>query len=116
MWLLRKLHWRGIRDGWFSLFLFFEGVGLVVQRFWSDVAADDQDTVVEGRGLARVEGEVQKRSLGFEAVRAERVNGEETVVSSVPVGRVVGVTGVVKDRDGFSLAVGCGAGKLAPLS
>src|ERR1017187_2319046 len=49
-------------------------------------------------------------------MHAERVDGKEAIVAGVPVGGVVGVSGVVQDGDGFSLTVGGGAGQLAPAA
>src|ERR1017187_2108066 len=94
-------------------------VGFIVSRCRtrrSDGAADEQDAIVEGRRLALVKGEVQGWPLGLEPVRAQRVDGKKAIVAGVPVGWVVGVSGVVEDRNGFSLAVGGGARELAPLA
>src|ERR1039458_9613051 len=112
----RSLRWREIHGAWASLFLAVERVGLMVEGFRSDGAADEKDAIVEGRRLALIKGEVQGWPLGLEPVRAQRVDGKKAIVAGVPVGWVVGVSGVVEDRNGFSLAVGGGARELAPLA
>ena len=86
------------------------------------VAFVDDDSVVEGCGLALLPGVGAGLVLkmGFcEVSGAERVGGIESVASDVPVGGMVEVSGSVENGDADGLAVYCAdvvtpGGPLAP--
>src|SRR5882757_10911498 len=96
----------GLRVETISLFVHIGGRGCTSHQ---------QDTMAKGHGLIFVEREVERRGFGVEDVLTEWVGGEEAIATRVPVGRVVGVSLVVKDGDRQGVAAG-GAGEDAPAS
>jgi hypothetical protein len=67
-------------------------------------ARQEQNAVSEGYVLIFLNGVVQRLRLGIEDMLSKRIGGKQAVAARVPIGRVIGVSRMIKDRDGDGVA------------
>jgi hypothetical protein len=82
-----------------------ELVGFVVQRLGRCLVGDEQHAIAEGRGLSFLQGVVEGGLFGIEDTAAQRIGGEESVATRVPIGRVTRVQGVIENGEGDGMVV-----------